>query len=242
MKAMIVIPARYGSERLPGKVLLEVKNKPIIQYVYENAKKSSLAEIVVIATDSEKVFQSCEKFGAAVEMTSIAHRSGTERVAEVAKRHPEYDLIINLQGDEPEMPAKYLDQLIECLSKRSIPTATLASKIEKEEEIQSPHVVKVILNKNMDAIYFSRSVIPYPRNLPQKNVYYRHLGIYGFQRDFLLKLVSFSPTPLEMTESLEQLRILENGYSIGVELVPLIPPGIDTQADFDAFKKRIEER
>lgn len=239
-KALVVIPARYESQRLPGKVLLEVQRKPLLQYVYENASKAHRADKVLIATDSKKVEDRALGFGAEVMFTSPDHTSGTERVAEVARKFADYSLVVNLQGDEPEMPPSYLDRLIDFLSRdTSLSMVTLAAPITDREEVESPNNVKVVMDQKNRALYFSRALVPFPRKEP--SCYYRHIGIYGFRRAFLLELVSLAPTPLEKAESLEQLRALENGYSIGVELVDFIPAGIDTEDEFLAFKNRVLE-
>ena len=239
MSILIVIPARYGSQRLPGKVLLRYKGKTLLQYVYENALCHKGGYPVVIATDSERVAKEAENFGASVCLTSPHHRSGTERVAEVAKKFPDFPYVINLQGDEPELPPCFIDRLAELLMEEKAPVVTLATKCSKEEA-QSPHNVKVVRNQEGFALYFSRSLIPYPRR--EHTLYLRHIGIYGFQREALIEFAASSPSSLEEAEGLEQLRILEKGGRIYVELVGESPPGIDTKEDWEAFVERMKKR
>ncbi|RME76635.1 MAG: 3-deoxy-manno-octulosonate cytidylyltransferase, partial [Planctomycetota bacterium] len=194
-----------------------------------------------IATDSEKIFQEAKSFGAPVLMTSSKHKSGTERVAEVAEKMDSFDWVINLQGDEPEMPPHYIQILASSIQKNpSWESATLAAPFESAEEVNDPSKVKVVLDKQNRALYFSRSPIPYPRR--RYSSYLRHIGIYAFRREFLLKLVRFPRGPLEEAEQLEQLRVLENGFTMGVRLVASVPPGIDTEEDFRAFEKRMEAK
>lgn len=234
---LVVIPARFNSQRLPGKLLLKVKNKTILQYVYENSIQTQGKYPVYIATDSEKIYEEARSFGAPTLMTSSHHRSGTERVAEVAEKLEGFPWIVNLQGDEPEMPPHYIDILVSFLqSHPQWESATLAAPFENPKDLSDPSKVKVVIDHHGRALYFSRSPIPYSQN--QDFPYFRHIGLYAFQREFLLKLVKLPPSSLEKAEKLEQLRVLENGYTMGVKVVEKVPPGIDTQADYLAFQKR----
>ena len=233
-KTVIIIPARYSSTRLCGKLLKEVDNKPIIRWVWEAAKKSQLADEVIIATDSELIYDSAKKFGANVEMTSCEHKSGSDRICEVTKRHKEYDYILNMQGDEPQITPEVIDLAIKTLIEGNCDISTLVRKITDEKQIQDPNCVKCVFDNNFNALYFSRCPIPYERNKGEAN-YHAHIGIYGYRRDALLKMTSLEQSDLEKAESLEQLRALKYGMKIKVAITKLNPIGIDTQQDLDEF-------
>jgi 3-deoxy-manno-octulosonate cytidylyltransferase (CMP-KDO synthetase) len=233
MKKLVVIPARYASTRLPGKPLLTIAGKPLIQWVYEKAVSSS-ADNVLVATDDVRIREACASFGAEAVMTDPDLRSGTDRVYE-AIRGREGDLIVNLQGDEPFIEAAMIDALFAILEE-DVPMATLCTPISPEEYV-NPNAVKVVLDKNLYALYFSRSPVPYLRGT-QDTPLYGHIGIYGFSRSFLSLFVSMEKGLLEEAESLEQLRVLENGIRIKVAPVHYNGFGIDTEEDL----KRAEER
>ena len=238
----IIIPARYGSSRLEGKPLLKANNKPIIQWVWEKASKCPLVDRVIVATDDERIFNACKEFGAEVEMTSTEHKSGSDRIAEVASRHPEIGYIINLQGDEPLIEQANIELVIKgVLEDEKADISTLLREIKDEEEAQNPNLVKCVFDVNNYAMYFSRSKIPYERNTGKSKIY-GHLGIYGYKREALFKMTQLPQTTYEMAESLEQLRALQNGMKIKVAIVDNIPVGIDTMEDFEKFKKMVEER
>ena len=238
----IIIPARYGSSRLEGKPLLKANDKPIIQWVWEKASKCPLVDRVIVATDDERIFNSCKDFGAEVEMTSTNHKSGSDRIAEVASRHPEIGYIINLQGDEPLIEQANIELVIKgVLEDEKADISTLLREIKDEEEAQNPNLVKCVFDVNNYAMYFSRSKIPYERNSGKSRIY-GHLGIYGYKREALFKMTQLPQTTYEMAESLEQLRALQNGMKIKVAIVNNIPVGIDTMEDFEKFKKMVEER
>ena len=238
----IIIPARYGSSRLEGKPLLKANDKPIIQWVWEKASKCPLVDRVIVATDDERIFNSCKDFGAEVEMTSTNHKSGSDRIAEVASRHPEIGYIINLQGDEPLIEQANIELVIKgVLEDEKADISTLLREIKDEEEAQNPNLVKCVFDVNNYAMYFSRSKIPYERNSGKSRIY-GHLGIYGYKREALFKMTQLPQTTYEMAESLEQLRALQNGMRIKVAIVDNIPVGIDTMEDFEKFKKMVEER
>lgn len=238
----IIIPARYGSSRLEGKPLLKANDKPIIQWVWEKASKCPLVDRVIVATDDERIFNACKDFGAEVEMTSTEHKSGSDRIAEVASRHPEIGYIINLQGDEPLIEQANIELVIKgVLEDEKADISTLLREIKDEEEAQNPNLVKCVFDVNNYAMYFSRSKIPYERNTGKSKIY-GHLGIYGYKREALFKMTQLPQTTYEMAESLEQLRALQNGMKIKVAIVDNIPVGIDTMEDFEKFKKMIEER
>lgn len=238
----IIIPARYGSSRLEGKPLLKANDKPIIQWVWEKASKCPLVDRVIVATDDERIFYACKDFGAEVEMTSTEHKSGSDRIAEVASRHPEIGYIINLQGDEPLIEQANIELVIKgVLEDEKADISTLLREIKDEEEAQNPNLVKCVFDVNNYAMYFSRSKIPYERNTGKSKIY-GHLGIYGYKREALFKMTQLPQTTYEMAESLEQLRALQNGMKIKVAIVDNIPVGIDTMEDFEKFKKMVEER
>ena len=236
----IIIPARYGSSRLEGKPLLRAKNKPIIQWVWEKASTASGADRVIVATDNELIFNACKDFGAEVEMTSSEHKSGSDRIAEVAERHPEIGYIINLQGDEPLIEESNIELVIrDVKADENTDISTLVREIKEEHEINNPNLVKCVFDVNNYAMYFSRSKIPFERN-KGKSKFYGHLGIYGYKREALFKMTKLARTPYEMAESLEQLRALQNGMRIKVAVVENIPVGIDTMEDFEHFKAIVE--
>lgn len=232
MKFACVIPARYASTRLPGKPLADIAGKPMIQRVYEQVSKAKKPALVIVATDDQRVFDKVESFGGMALMTQPNHPTGTDRLAEVASHHQDIDVIINVQGDEPLIDADVIDQLADLfLEDADLQMATVASPL-LEEEYDEPSAVKVICNKRGDAMYFSRSLIPYPRhafiNPPMK-----HVGIYAYRRQFLLDYAKMDPTPAEETESLEQLRALENGYAIRVIKTDKRFVGVDTPEDLE---------
>lgn len=236
----IIIPARYGSSRLEGKPLLKANNKPIIQWVWEKASSCERVDRVIVATDDDRIFNACKEFGAEVEMTSSEHKSGSDRIAEVAKRHPEIGYIINLQGDEPLIEKSNIELVIDgILEDEMADISTLVREIKEEDEINNPNLVKCVFDLNNYAMYFSRSKIPYERNIG-KTKFYGHLGIYGYKKDALFKMTSLSQTTYEQAESLEQLRALQNGMKIKVAVVNNIPVGIDTLEDFEKFKSMVE--
>jgi 3-deoxy-manno-octulosonate cytidylyltransferase (CMP-KDO synthetase) len=236
----IIIPARYGSSRLEGKPLLEACNKPIIQWVWEKATKVHMVDRVIVATDDVRIFDACKKFGAEVEMTSTEHKSGSDRIAEVATRHPEIAYIINLQGDEPLIEQENIELVIKGVKfDENADISTLVRELNDEAEINNPNLVKCIFDVNNYAMYFSRAKIPYERNIG-KSKFYGHLGIYGYKKEALFKMTNLAQTSYEMSESLEQLRALQNGMKIKVSVVKNVPVGIDTIEDFEKFKKMVE--
>ncbi len=238
----IIIPARYGSSRLEGKPLLKANNKPIIQWVWEKARMCKHIDRVIIATDDERIFNVCKEFGAEVEMTSTEHKSGSDRIAEVASRHPEIGYIINLQGDEPLIEQANIELVRKgVVEDTEADISTLLREIKDEDEAQNPNLVKCVFDVNNYAMYFSRSKIPYERNVNEgKWRLYGHLGIYGYKKEALFKMTKLPQAPYEMAESLEQLRALQNGMKIKVAVVDNIPVGIDTLEDFEKFKKMVE--
>lgn len=241
-KTAIIIPARYGSSRLEGKPLIEVQGKPIIQWVYEKAAMSELADIIIVATDDSRIFDAVKAFGGNVEMTSANHKCGSDRIREVAERHPEISYIVNLQGDEPLITPESIDEVIRNVKDDiAADISTLIRPLTDENEINNPNLVKCARDLNGFALYFSRSKIPYERNTGIAE-FWGHLGIYGYKRDALFKMTSLPQSPLEKTESLEQLRALENGMKIKTSVVNFVPVGIDTKEDLEKFKEIVSSK
>lgn len=241
-KTAIIIPARYGSSRLEGKPLIEVNGKPIIQWVYEKAQQAKLADMIIVATDDERIFNAVKAFGGGVEMTSVNHKCGSDRIREVAERHPEISYIVNLQGDEPLIKPESIDSVAKNVQEDdNADISTLIRVLTDEEEINNPNLVKCVVDNNGYALYFSRSKIPFERNYGIAT-FYGHLGIYGYKREALMKMTSLEQTPLERTESLEQLRALENGMKIKTSVVDFVPVGIDTLEDLEKFKEIISQK
>ena len=238
-KTAIIIPARYGSSRLEGKPLIEVKGKPIIQWVYEKAKMAKLADMIIVATDDKRIYDAVCEFGGVCEMTSNQHKCGSDRIREVVDRHPEISYVVNLQGDEPMITPESIDSVIENVKfDANADISTLIRVLHDEAEINNPNLVKCVIDVNGYALYFSRSKIPFERNLDVA-VFYGHLGIYGYKREALIKMTALKQTPLELTESLEQLRALETGMKIKTSIVDFVPVGIDTLEDLERFKKTV---
>ena len=237
-KTAIIIPARYGSSRLEGKPLIEVMGKPIIQWVYEKAQQSKLADIIIVATDDKRIYDCVTNFGGVAEMTSTEHKCGSDRIMEVVSRHPEISYICNLQGDEPLITPQSIDEVIKNVKEDAqADISTLVREI-KDDEVNNPNLVKCVRDVNGFALYFSRSKVPYERNTGIAT-FYGHLGIYGYKREALVKMTRLPKTPLEKTESLEQLRALENGMKIKTSVVDFVPVGIDTKEDLEKFEKLV---
>ncbi len=235
-KCIAVIPARFQSTRFPGKPLAIIQGKPMIQWVYEKALQCNEIEEAIVATDDSRIADVVVAFGGKVEMTSANHQTGTDRIAEVVKRN-KADIILNIQGDEPTIQPNTLAQCVRALKNApKADIATLKYLLTKEEDIKNPNIVKVVCDKNNLALYFSRYPIPYNRNnIPVS--YYKHIGIYAYRYDFLLKFSDLPQTTAEKCESLEQLRALENGYRIVVEQTEDHPIGIDTPEDLETLLK-----
>jgi 3-deoxy-manno-octulosonate cytidylyltransferase (CMP-KDO synthetase) len=231
MKSVIVIPARYGSTRFPGKSLARIQGRPMIQWVWEAASRSRLSEMAIVATDDDRIADAAAKFGAEVIMTRRSHRSGTDRMAEVAEKIPA-QIYVNVQGDEPLLAPGAVDDLIRAMMESPrVPIGTLAHRIESEAEWLSPEVVKVVRNRHREALYFSRSPLPFQRAFDPRAPLWRHVGIYAFRARALEAFVSLKPSPLELAESLEQLRALEHGLAIQVIETKYRCLGVDTPAD-----------
>ena len=231
MKSICVIPARYSSTRLPGKPLKDICGKPMICRVWERASCAKSVAEVIVATDDEKILQAVEKNHGQAMMTRADHKTGTDRLAEVAEKFPDAEVIVNVQGDEPLIETALIDELVaEFVKDKNLQMATVATELLNAEEMNNPNNVKVVLDKNNDALYFSRSLIPYPRNAGKSKVF-KHIGIYAYRRNFLSAYAKMEPTPLEQSESLEQLRALENAFKIRVIKSSCKFIGVDTEED-----------
>lgn len=238
----VFIPARFDSTRLPGKPLAEAGGRPLVQWVYEAARRSA-AERIVIAADDARVLEAAALFGAEACMTGKHHASGTDRICEAADRldlDPDA-VIVNLQGDEPHMPGDLIDNVARTLAgSPEASIATAARPTNDEAQLHSHDVVKVVCDRRGNAMYFSRSRIPYPRQVRADGAVYRHLGIYAYRFDYLRRFTGREPTVLEQTECLEQLRALEYGDRIAVHVTDLdAPPGIDTPEDLERFRRSL---
>lgn len=232
-----IIPARYDSKRFPGKHLAVIQGKSIIQRVYEQAQTANLLQRIIIATDDERIFQASRSFGAEVLMTSPLHNSGTERAAEIAEKI-NTPIIINIQGDEPLLRGKMIDDLVIALQDETIPMATLAAKVKDLSLINEKNIVKAVLDKNGFALYFSRSPLPFQAS----DYFWQHIGIYGYQRDFLLEFSQLSASRLETTEKLEQLRVLENGYKIKIIETSSPTLSVNTPQDIIRIENFLKQR
>lgn len=229
-KVLCVIPARFASTRLPGKPLKDIQGLPMIVRVYERARQARRLLDTVVATDDERIKAALEAAGGKAVMTRADHPTGTDRLAEVAEKYPDVDIILNVQGDEPLIDPALIDELAAAFDgEPELAMATVATPIEDEAERDNPNNVKVVLDKRGYALYFSRSRIPYPRKAGAP--VYKHIGIYAYRRDFLLAYARLAPTPLEESESLEQLRALENGCRIKVITTNRKFVGVDTEED-----------
>lgn len=241
MDVLGVIPARYHSTRLPGKPLLMIGAKPMIQWVYEAAGTAALIDELVVATDDQRIFDTVVGFGGKAEMTAADHPTGTDRLAEVARRY-QTELVVNIQGDEPLIQGAVIDSIIRpLLDDPGLPMSTAKVRLTDPEQVQEASVVKVVTAENGDALYFSRSPIPYPRNAGQA-VYWKHIGLYGYRKEFLLKYIGLSQSQLELAESLEQLRVLSNGYRIKVVEVERDSVGVDTPEDLERVRGLLAEK
>jgi 3-deoxy-manno-octulosonate cytidylyltransferase (CMP-KDO synthetase) len=244
-RSFVVIPARYASTRLPRKMLLRETGKTLLQHTYEAACAAQKPAGVIIATDHAEIAREVESFRGDFVMTSPDCASGTDRVAEVARKSPRAEILVNVQGDEPEMSPDNIDRVIELLEQnRSVGMATLATRIPSAEQLANPACVKVVFDDAGRALYFSRSPIPFVRDLDHSRpfndppLFHQHLGIYAYQRDVLLKVAAMQPSTLEQAEKLEQLRMLQSGGTILVGVVEHAASGIDTPADYAAFVAR----
>ncbi len=243
-KVLGVIPARWHSSRFPGKPLVDIGGKPMIQHVYERACEAKLIDDVVIATDDERIEHAVAGFGGIALMTGSDISTGTDRVAEVAKRY-QHDIILNIQGDEPLITPGMLDDLVGALLENpNIPVATPVKPITAYDELIDTTFARIVMTKDRNILYFTRSVIPFARDVARQpewienHAYYRHVGIYCFRREFLLRFVEMEQSSLEIAERLEQLRILENGYPIRGVLTTYTPHSVDTPEDLETVREK----
>lgn len=238
MKILGIIPARYASTRFPGKPLVQIDGKSMIQRVYEQASKSKKLDLVVVATDDERIANEVNRFGGIFQYTGLNHQSGTDRCAEVTSMYPEYDIIINIQGDEPFIDPEQIELLVSCFDNPEVQLATLIKAVHNEDELFNKNQPKVVLNSFKEAIYFSRETIPFLRGIDKSawlhaHQFYKHIGIYGYAREALLKITKLSPSSLEKAESLEQLRWIENGFKIKTAITTIETIAIDTPEDLN---------
>ncbi|MCF8243236.1 MAG: 3-deoxy-manno-octulosonate cytidylyltransferase [Melioribacteraceae bacterium] len=244
-----IIPARFASTRLMGKPLADIDGKPMIQHTYESAKKSKLLDDIIIAVDDQKLYDVVKSFGARVKMTPKEIETGSDRIAYVVDSLPGADLIVNIQGDEPFIKGKMIDQAIEpFLFDKEIEVSTLAKKIDNVDDLKSTSIPKVVFDYNNFALYFSRTPIPFVRDASTLfdrlllTDFYKHIGLYVYKRDILLKFSATRPTDLEKAEKLEQLRFLENGVNIKVVVTELESFSVDTQTDLENARKFYHEK
>jgi 3-deoxy-manno-octulosonate cytidylyltransferase (CMP-KDO synthetase) len=236
MKIIAIIPARYGSTRLPGKPLKIIGGKSMIQRVYEQVSSFSKIQEVCVATDDNRIVEAVKSFGGNVKLTSIEHKTGTDRCIEVLESYPKnsFDAVINVQGDEPFIRKEQLESIVELLEKGQVQIATLKKQITEKEELFNPNAVKVVTDNKDKALYFSRNPIPFVRgeeNWLSQCKFYKHLGIYGFKAEVLLSIKNLEPGVLENAESLEQLRWMENGFNIYLSTTSFQSPAVDTEED-----------
>lgn len=246
MKFIGIIPARYASTRFPGKPLVDINGKLMIERVYEQANKA--LEHVYVATDDERIANEVKRFGGNFVLTSESHKSGTDRLAEAVQKiqkdtNLQFDIVINIQGDEPYIQPEQIEEIKSCFNDQNTEIGTLVKAIDKNEDIFDSNKPKVTLDKNMHAICFSRSPIPYLRNIEKeqwhlKHTFYRHIGMYAYKMETLLKLTQLKQTPLELAESLEQMRWIENGYQIKVAKTNFDSVGIDTPEDLASILRK----
>jgi 3-deoxy-manno-octulosonate cytidylyltransferase (CMP-KDO synthetase) len=238
-KILGVIPARFASSRFPGKVLAKVDSSTMLEHVYERVSMARYLSAIVIATDDQRICDEARRFGARVQMTRPDHVSGTDRVAEVASAFEDYELVVNIQGDEPLIDPNAIDAaVLPLLEEPAIPMGTLKKQIEDPREIEDPNVVKVVTDRFENAIYFSRAAIPFNRD-HARITHFKHIGLYVYRRSFLLRYSDLAPGPLEQIEKLEQLRALENGFQIRVIETDYESFGVDTPEDMERVKALI---
>ncbi|GGH03724.1 MULTISPECIES: 3-deoxy-manno-octulosonate cytidylyltransferase [Pedobacter] len=236
LKIIGIIPARYESTRFPGKPLIDIAGKTMIQRVYEQASKAKNLSKVVVATDDTRIADEVKRFGGEFIFTSTDHQSGTDRCAEVIKKMPGYDIAINIQGDEPFIEPAQIELLVSCFTEEKVQLATLIKPVHDQESVHNPNSPKVVIDVNGRAMYFSRSPIPFIRNgepgiWAEKHRFYKHIGIYGYRTESLEAITQLPPSSLEIAESLEQLRWIENGFYIQTKVTDLETVAIDTPED-----------
>lgn len=240
MKIIGIIPARWGSKRFPGKLLQKIERKSIICWVYERAKKAKMLDDCIVATDDQRIVKEIENINGKIILTNKNYRSGTDRISDVAKNF-RADIIINIQGDEPLIKPQMINEVAQILiADKKVVMGTLIQKISNKDDFYNPNVVKVVIDKNNFAIYFSRAPIPFSRD-NKTNYIFKHIGIYAYRKNFLIKFSQLPESHLEKIEKLEQLRALENGYKIKVKETKYTSIGIDTKEDLIKVKKIMRE-
>jgi len=240
MRKLAVIPARYESSRFPGKPLIDLKGKTMVQRVYEGVEGANIFDRTVVATDDERIFNHVLSFGGEAIMTSKNHESGTDRCGEVIQKFSDYDVVVNIQGDEPLVEKQQLEQLISAFDDSNVEIATLGTPKITKAEYNDSNRIKIVLDHNSDALYFSRSAIPFERN-DIDYPFVRHIGLYGFKTTILSRLVSLKKTKLEKTESLEQLRWMYYGHKIRVIETLIETPNIDVPEDVEAVVRLLKD-
>jgi len=246
MKTLGIIPARFESSRFPGKPLVKIGGKTMIHRVYEQCLKTEILSDVIVATDDKRIFDHVKSFGGKVQMTSPNHPTGTDRIAEIAQKMEDFDVIVNIQGDEPFIHPQQIEAVLKVFEKNKIARiATGVRVIKNQNDIENPNVVKAVFGKNGKALYFSRSPIPFLRNIKKEDwgtiAFYKHIGMYAFRRDALLEITKLKPSRLESLESLEQLRWLENGFEIFIIELPFDSFGVDTPEDLEEAEKLLRK-
>jgi 3-deoxy-manno-octulosonate cytidylyltransferase (CMP-KDO synthetase) len=245
MKVICIIPARYASTRFPGKALVDLLGKPMIQHVYERVLRADIVSFAAVATDDERIIAAVERFGGRAIMTVASHRSGTDRIAEAVSRLDidDSDIVVNVQGDQPLFEPSQIDEVAKpLLDDQAIPMSTLIYKIVRDEEIPHPNAVKVVFDQDHFALYFSRATIPYVRDRGAKTSYYKHHGIYAYRRSFLKEFTKLPESILEKLEALEQLRALEHGYRIKVVETPYDSVEVDTPQELERVRRLLEAK
>jgi 3-deoxy-manno-octulosonate cytidylyltransferase (CMP-KDO synthetase) len=246
MKVLGIIPARYGSSRFPGKPLIEIKGKTMIQRVYERSLRSEVLDELVVATDDERIYNHVLKFGGKAVITSMDHQSGTDRCLEAMQKTPgNFDIVVNIQGDEPFIDPTQITDVAKCFDDKETDIATLVKRVHHAEELFNPSMVKVVINNKDQAMYFSRSVIPYLHEVPEDQwteqyEFLEHVGIYGYTTKALMEITQLPISSLEVHEKLEQLRWLENGFTIKVAYTDVESEPIDTQEDLERILNRMD--
>jgi 3-deoxy-manno-octulosonate cytidylyltransferase (CMP-KDO synthetase) len=247
MKVLGIIPSRFASSRFPGKPLIDIKGKSMVQRVYEQSKKASLIDELVVATDDERVYNHVQSFGGNVVMTSSNHTSGTDRCGEVIKKYADFDIVINIQGDEPLIDPSQLDEVLRVFKDDLISIVTLVKQMTNFDDVINPNRVKVVRDKNNNGIYFSRSPIPFIAHTNQsewmeKSKFWKHIGIYAWRLKTLEELIDLDPTELEKSESLEQLRWLYHGYNIKTVETKIETPNIDVPEDLEKVLSLLQNK
>jgi len=245
MKTLGIIPSRYASTRFPGKPLANIKGKPMIQWVYENASKAKYLDRLIVATDDKQIQKACLSFGAEVKLTSTAHNTGTERCAEVSAQYPDYGIVINIQGDEPFIATSQIDQVIALCKAPNAQIGTLIKAIDNKEDLFNPNRPKVVIDHHQKACLFSRASIPFLKGIEkdqwiEHHTFYKHIGIYGYTSTILRELIKLKETSIEKAEGLEQLRWLAHGYHIQTDRTTTEGCSIDTPEDLKALLKTLQ--